>query len=205
MSLRDRKKLATREALSDAALRLLVERGIDAVTPESVADAVGVSPRTFRNYYTCREEAVFDAFVLRAHAMVDALRARPGDEPVWDSLLAVLPGEFSEIVGNREDLRVLKCTAMDNPAMFAQHLSAFERIHRLMTETIAARIGRDVDRDVEPALLATCAGAALRTAVDVWVSREKDTPLPALVTEALETLRAGIPIGNEAGRLTSTA
>lgn len=205
MSLRDRKKLATREALSDAALRLLVERGIDAVTPESVADAVGVSPRTFRNYYTCREEAVFDAFVLRAHAMVDALRARPGDEPVWDSLLAVLPGEFSEIVGNREDLRVLKCTAMDNTAMFAQHLSAFERIHRLMTETIAERIGRDVDRDVEPALLATCAGAALRTAVDVWVSREKDTPLPALVTEALETLRAGIPIGNEAGRLTSTA
>lgn len=205
MSLRDRKKLATREALSDAALRLLVERGIDAVTPESVADAVGVSPRTFRNYYSCREEAVFDAFVLRAHAMVDALRARPGDEPVWDSLLAVLPGEFSEIVGNREDLRVLKCTAMDNPAMFAQHLSAFERIHRLMTETIAERIGRDVDRDVEPALLATCAGAALRTAVDVWVSREKDTPLPALVTEALETLRAGIPIGNEAGRLTSTA
>lgn len=205
MSLRDRKKLATREALSDAALRLLVERGIDAVTPESVADAVGVSPRTFRNYYTCREEAVFDAFVLRAHAMIDALRARPGDEPVWDSLLAVLPGEFTEIVGNREDLRVLKCSAMDNPAMFAQHLSAFERIHRLMTETIAERIGRDVDRDVEPALLATCAGAALRTAVDVWVSREKDTPLRALVTEALETLRAGIPIGNEAGRLTSTA
>ena len=205
MGLRDRKKLATREALSNAAVRLLVDQGIDAVTPEAVADAVGVSPRTFRNYYSCREEAVFDAFVLRAHAMIDALRARPAEEPVWDSLLAVLPGDFAEIVGNREDLRVVKCAATDNPAMFAQHLSAFEQIHRQMTETIAERIGRDVDNDVEPGLLAVSAGAALRTAVDVWISRDQEGPLPDLVRHALETLRAGIPPGNQAGRPASTA
>ena len=200
MGLRDRKKLATREALSKAAVRLLVEQGIDAVTPEAVAEAVGVSPRTFRNYFGSREEAIFEAFVMRAHAMIDALRARPAGEPVWDSLLAVLPGKFAEIVGQQGDLRVLKCTVTDNPALFAQQLTAFERIHRLMTETIAERIGRDVDRDLEPALIATCAGAALRTAVDVWVARDMDVPLPQLAREALLTLRQGIPIGNEAGR-----
>ena len=151
MGLRDRKKLATREALSGAAFRLLVEHGIDAVTPEAVADAVGVSPRTFRNYYTCREEAVFDAFVLRAHAMIDALRERPAGEPVWDGMLAVLPGAFTEIMGNRNDLRVLKCTAMENPAMFAQQLTAFERIHRLMTGPPLV-VGPAWRRDHPPAL-----------------------------------------------------
>jgi len=205
MGLRDRKKLATREALSSAAFRLLVEQGIDAVTPEAIADAAGVSPRTFRNYYTCREEAVFDAFVLRAHAMIDALRERPAGEPVWDSMLAVLPGAFTEIVGNRNDLRVLKCTAMENPAIFAQQLTAFERIHRAMTETIAERIGQDVDRDLAPALLATCVGVAMRTSADVWLSRDMDVPLPDLVREALGMLREGIPIGNEPGRPVSTA
>jgi AcrR family transcriptional regulator len=205
MSLRDRKKLATREALSNTAFRLVMEQGIDAVTPEAVADAVGVSPRTFRNYFSCREEAVFDGLVLRAGAMVDAHRARPAGEPVWDSLLAVLPAHFTEIVGNREDVAVLRRLVLENPAMFAQNLTAFERIDRLMAETIAERTGRDVDADLEPALLASCAGVALRTAVDAWPLRDDDVPLPALVTEALGRLREGLPIGNEAGRLRSTA
>jgi AcrR family transcriptional regulator len=205
MSLRDRKKLATREALSNTAFRLVMEQGIDAVTPEAVADAVGVSPRTFRNYFSCREEAVFDGLVLRAGAMVDALRARPAGEPVWDSLLAVLPAHFTEIVGNREDVAVLRRLVLENPAMFAQNLTAFERIDRLMAETIAERTGRDIDADLEPALLASCAGVALRTAVDAWPLRDDDVPLPALVTEALGRLREGLPIGNEAGRLRSTA
>jgi AcrR family transcriptional regulator len=205
MSLRDRKKLATREALSNTAFRLVMEQGIDAVTPEAVADAVGVSPRTFRNYFSCREEAVFDGLVLRAGAMVDALRARPAGEPVWDSLLAVLPAHFTEIVGNREDVAVLRRLVLENPAMFAQNLTAFERIDRLMAETIAERTGRDIDADLEPALLASCAGVALRTAVDAWSLRDDDVSLPALVTEALGRLREGLPIGNEAGRLRSTA
>jgi AcrR family transcriptional regulator len=205
MSLRDRKKLATREALSNTAFRLVLEHGIDAVTPEAVADAVGVSPRTFRNYFTCREEAVFDGLVLRAGSMVDALRARPAGEPVWDSLLAVLPAHFSEIVGNRQDVAVLRQVVLENPVMFAQNLAAFERIDRLMAETIAERTGRDVDADLEPALLASCAGVALRTAVDAWTTRGDDVSLPQLVVEALGKLRDGLPIGNEAGRLRSTA
>jgi AcrR family transcriptional regulator len=205
MSLRDRKKLATREALSNAAFRLILEQGIDAVTPEAVADAVGVSPRTFRNYFSCREEAVFDGLVLRAGAMVDALRARPAGEPVWDSLIAVLPAHCSEIVGNRSDVSTLRCVVLDNPALFAQNLTAFERIDRLMAETIAERTGRDVDADLEPALLASCAGVALRTAVDAWSARDDDVSLPDLVTQALGKLREGLPLGNEAGRLRTTA
>jgi AcrR family transcriptional regulator len=202
MGLRERKKLATREALSNAAFHLLLEQGLDAVTPEAVSEAVGVSPRTFRNYFSCREEAVFDALVLRARAMVDALRDRPAGEPVWDSLIAVLPAHFAEIVGSREHITTLKCAALDNAAMFAQNLTAFERIDRLMAETIAARTGRDVDRDLEPALLASCAGVALRATVDVWITSGTDTPLAELAVDALRKLREGIPLGNEAGRVT---
>jgi AcrR family transcriptional regulator len=201
MGLRERKKLATREALSQAAFRMFREQGIDAVTPEAVAEAVGVSPRTFRNYFGSREEAIVDAFALRAHAMIQALRARPADEPVWESLLAVLPAEFTEMVGNRADISALKCEGTNNPAIFAQNLAAFERIHRLMAETIAERTGRDPERDLEPQLLAACAGLALRTAVDVWVAREDDdASLPELTAEALRTLRGGLAFGNAAGR-----
>ena len=58
LGLRERKKLDTRRALSDAALQLMFERGIDSVTREAIADLAGVSLRTFSNYFTGKYEAV---------------------------------------------------------------------------------------------------------------------------------------------------
>jgi pyruvate/2-oxoglutarate dehydrogenase complex dihydrolipoamide acyltransferase (E2) component len=56
--LRERKKEATREALSMAALRLALERGIANVRVGDIAAAAGVSPRTYNNYFSNREQAI---------------------------------------------------------------------------------------------------------------------------------------------------
>ena len=68
-SLRERKKLATRTALHETALRLVVERGPDDVTIEEICDEVGVSPRTFFNYFPTKLAATFD---LRPAEIPDA-------------------------------------------------------------------------------------------------------------------------------------
>jgi len=56
--LRERKKADTRRALSDAALGLAFERGLDNVTREDIANVVGVSLRTFNNYFNGKYEAL---------------------------------------------------------------------------------------------------------------------------------------------------
>ncbi|MFT4217290.1 MAG: TetR/AcrR family transcriptional regulator [Micropruina sp.] len=62
-SLRERKKLATREAIHRTALRLVVERGPGRVTVNEICAEVGISPRTFFNYYPTKVAAAFDLLV----------------------------------------------------------------------------------------------------------------------------------------------
>ena len=56
--LRERKKVATRQALGVAAMRLAIERGLDNVLVEDIAEAAGVSARTFNNYFASKYEAI---------------------------------------------------------------------------------------------------------------------------------------------------
>src|SRR5690606_32876329 len=50
-SLRERRKADTWLAIHEAAATLALERGLENATVEAVAEAAGISPRTFFNYF----------------------------------------------------------------------------------------------------------------------------------------------------------
>ncbi len=60
LSLRERKKRQTREAIADSALKLFIERGFDAVTLAEIANAANVSVNTIFNYFHTKEQLFFD-------------------------------------------------------------------------------------------------------------------------------------------------
>src|SRR5258707_652806 len=98
--LRERKKADTRRALSDAALKLAFEHGLDDVTREAIANLAGVSVRTFNNYFTGKYEALAYRQTQRMRRSVTALRRRPPGEPLWTSiteaLIEPLEADFGE-------------------------------------------------------------------------------------------------------------
>ncbi|HEY0806503.1 MAG TPA: helix-turn-helix domain-containing protein, partial [Pseudonocardiaceae bacterium] len=71
--LRERKKRETRAALSQATIRLCVQRGWDNVSLADIADAANVSERTFRNYFTSKAEAIAATHLERALRTADEL------------------------------------------------------------------------------------------------------------------------------------
>lgn len=62
--LRDMKKMATRQALAEAAFNLAVERGVDGFVVEDIVQTAGYSRRTFANYFSCKEEAIANSLTM---------------------------------------------------------------------------------------------------------------------------------------------
>lgn len=83
---RERKKAATRKAISDAATILFLERGFDAVSIREVAEAADVSPTTVFAHFPQKEALVFDEDDAQRDMLVDAVRDRAPGVSVSDAL-----------------------------------------------------------------------------------------------------------------------
>ena len=77
LPLRERKKLRTRRALADAALRLFAEKGFDATTIDELADEAEVSKTTFFRFFPAKEAAGIEAEAEVWAAYLSALAERP--------------------------------------------------------------------------------------------------------------------------------
>lgn len=160
--LRERKKTATREALSAAAYRLALEYGPENVRVDDIAEAAGVSTRTYNNYFASREQAIVAAVLAeRALRIAAALRARPAAEPLADAVVEALVEQYGEPAG---DALALITSA---PGLRAEFVDAVGTIEQPLAAAIADRIGST--DELRATVLAAAVSAAARVAVRRWV------------------------------------
>src|SRR4029077_8820150 len=86
LTLRDHARGAVREEVMRQAWLLFSAQGFEATTVDQIAAAAGMSRRTFFRYFAGKDELVLTRLVESGQSVVDALRLRPADEPVWVSL-----------------------------------------------------------------------------------------------------------------------
>ncbi|RKT56164.1 TetR/AcrR family transcriptional regulator [Saccharothrix australiensis] len=187
--LRERKKQATRTALADAALRLCVEHGVEAVTVEQVARDAGVSLRTFFNYFSSKEEAIVAGDAATAEALVRAFAGRPPAEPVLEALRRALVEIVADCVdrAQAEQLRALRRA----PSLLPHQMAAFHAQERALAGAVAERMGVEPGSDLFPNLLAATVMTALRVVVAWWLDAGDGRPLADLVETAVDQLDAG--------------
>ncbi len=159
---RERKRLATHQALRTAALRLGAERGLRDVTVEEIATAADVSVRTFYDHFASKEDAVIGFDEWRVDQLRDALRERPEDEAPLAALHAVLRRLLDE---SRAEWPLRMRAIKNEPTLLPRMFASFVGYERAMVEVIAERTGLDGDHDPYPALVTAVATGAVRAAL----------------------------------------
>jgi len=198
-SLRERKKQETRIALSWAAIRLTVERGFDNVRVEDIAAEVGVSTRTFSNYFANKAEAIAARHVDRARAIADELRSRPADEPIWDAIRHAVLSRFAlgqDVDAHRapDDQWITGVRLMvAEPALQGEFLRAGAVLEAEFAAVIAERTGTDAVADLYPRLLAGAVGVAINLATQQWLTTDPPVPMGSILRDAFGQLAAGLP------------
>ncbi|MCD2197866.1 TetR family transcriptional regulator [Actinomycetospora endophytica] len=203
---RERKKQATRAALSEAAVRLSLEHGVENVTVEQIADEADVALRTFFNYFSSKEEAVVAGDAARTEVLVERFRMRPTSESVLTALRVAVLAHVDDLSaeGEMDALRMMRRT----PSLLPHQLAAYAAGERALAVAVAERIGepgRDgsddeaADRPVGlyPALVAASVMAGVRVAMQRWTdataggARDRGA-LHEIVGEVFDRLAGGL-------------
>ncbi|AHH97725.1 TetR family transcriptional regulator [Kutzneria viridogrisea] len=146
LPLRERKKLQTRKHISDVATRLFVQHGFEAVTVAEVAAAAEVSKMTVFNYFSSKEDLIFDDLPLVARRVAQLVRDRPRGQSVvetfrQDFLASLEPHDLAEGVRRNSVLHPDTVhfwrTVQNSPALRARERESAEQ----MVEVVAEALG----------------------------------------------------------------
>jgi AcrR family transcriptional regulator len=195
LSLRERKKIQTRQAIRRTAYRLFEEQGYDATPVDQIADEAEVSPSTVFRYFPTKEDIVLtDEY---DPVIEDALRQRPPEEPPVTALREALYSSLARIyeADARESMQRVRLIR-EVPALHGRMSEHSAETATLLRRALAERAGRPED-DLELRIVTGAMLGALTEALYSWVDTGMVGTLEdlrALVTRALGVLERGLTL-----------
>jgi AcrR family transcriptional regulator len=196
LPLRERKRLRTRRALAEAALRLFAERGFDATTVDELVDAAEVSRSTFFRTFATKEAAGAEAETELWTAYLAAVADRTWAGAVLDMLRDSLIEALDELPADWDARYVAtRQLILVTPALLGYVEYQRTGIEREVIATLASELGLDGD-DLRLRILAELATTAWSIAGRDWVRDNGTGGRPALV-DRLRAAFAAVPVSLE--------
>lgn len=142
---RTRKRLATRQSISDTATRLFLERGFDAVTIDDIAAAADVGRMTVFNHFPRKEDLFFDREIEIQTLAFDAIRQRKaGVSPIDATRILAhdLVRQDHEFVMLSEDTSWFIRTALASAALKSRAREMRDDFTRALAGVLAEAVDR---------------------------------------------------------------
>jgi TetR/AcrR family transcriptional regulator, regulator of mycofactocin system len=181
----------TRTRIEQVALDLFARRGFEQVTADEIAEAAGISRRTFFRYFATKADAVWGDFAAHVERLDRLLATMRPDRPVLAAICAAYVEVNDYSTADLPMLRQRMATILGEPALQAHSQVRYADIDRVVAEHVARRTGQSPGA-LLPRLVATSTRAAATTAFEVWLA-DGTTSLTDDLRAAFDQLAAGFP------------
>ncbi len=189
---RSERKAATASRLTTLARRLTAERGLSGFTIEELCDEVGVSRRTFFNYFPSKEEAVIgvdESEQAERFASTFLFLGSRGWPAVVDDLISIAVEHVRETEHSLDEHAEFITAIGREPKLLARFMSVTREREQQIAELIAAREGVPTS-DPRARAAVLIVGTVLRGAGDSILDPADGRDFAAAITDSLAALRA---------------
>lgn len=185
--LRDLARHAVRDEVLRQAWLLFARQGFEATTIDQVAEASGMSRRTFFRYFASKDDLVIERLIEAGERIAATVAARPADEGAWSALR----GAFEELVEAQEakpvESRALWTMLRDEPAVTGPMEERRRRWIELLSPPVARRLPAGRGREMRAAAVTGAALACLDAAQQAWAD-QPSSRLGTLLDQAMGAL-----------------
>lgn len=174
MGVRDIARDAVRTHVVAVGIDLFTEHGFDAVTIDQLAEAAGISRRTFHRYFSAKEDVVVGDPTRLGELVRNALDSRPANEDPWVSLRCAYATMLTQVAGGAEGDRRTIHLMTATPSLRARNLEK----HLLWAGDLAPLVEKRLtgsDRAVRAAAIVHASLACLDVALTIWADTHSTT------------------------------
>jgi AcrR family transcriptional regulator len=145
LGLRERKKLRTRQLISETARRLFSERGFERVSIAEIAREADVSEQTVFNYFPSKEDLVYSGLETFEDQLLAAVRQRPPGQTVIAAFsdFVLEPRGLLTVTDEAVARELMAVTRMiaASPALLAREQQILARYTDTLAQLIADETG----------------------------------------------------------------
>lgn len=166
-SLQSRKRQLVEDAIYDAAIDLFARNGFDETTIEEVADAAGISRRSFFRYFATKDDLLALNTVHCGEILVKTVASCPASFTPLDVVREIVQAgvRFSE--SQKHTHQIIEIAARSVSARQA-HLSRWSEVGDELATAFAARTKGASKDSMRPRLLAALSLLVLNNATRFW-------------------------------------
>lgn len=183
---RERKRRETRARIAETGLKLFLQHGYDATTLDAMADAAGISRRTFFAYFSSKEDVLLS---LNDSGFRKALRPTLLEQPRDQSPIDAAQACFLKLVSQYENKSSIQMDKLlrSTESLRARKEASFITMESDLLEGMCA-MWPDPARRAELAMASAVSMSALRLALEEWRRDNAKRSLALHIEQSFATL-----------------
>lgn len=166
-ALQARKQQLVRDAIWDAAVNLFSEKGFDETTVDDIAQASGVSRRSFFRYFSSKNDLMAHSIVNYGTALAGAIHACPRTHSPSEVFRQTVRTVAQQSAPGSRTRKIMRIAAKYPAAREAQSTRLAE-VQEQVADVFADRLGISGPGDPRPHLLAGLTLTALSATFRMW-------------------------------------